>query len=41
VIEGDITTSGTPLLSADCHFYILRFKTLEQRPRAAPRYNQA
>jgi len=25
VIEGDITTIGAPLLSADCHFDILHF----------------
>jgi hypothetical protein len=40
-IEGDITTFGMPLLSADCHFDILHFNVRERRPRAALRYNQA
>jgi len=40
-IEGDITTFGKPLLSADCHFDIPHFDVRERRPCAALRYNQA
>jgi hypothetical protein len=39
--ERDITTIGTPLLSADCHSDILHFEIRERRPRVALGYNQA
>jgi hypothetical protein len=40
-IDGDITTFGVHLLSADCHSHIWYFKMRHHRPRAALRYNQA
>jgi hypothetical protein len=40
-IEGDITTIGISLLSADCHFDLLHFNMRQRRPCAALRYNQA